>query len=303
MTKHFSTAVVALASALGFIFLGLPFYGTPAVKTSGYGVLSTSTEIYGGDRAASLVVIKIAIIVLIVLFSLAIIYSLIKLLIDLNVIKIKQTAWTEWLYVPMLALMAIFSLVAVWAVTVHCAAYNGWMEYAEFKTNGNGVDFMYTKMGLGCLTALIIYGILMGADIAWAILLPKMRVWFASSPTKATKPVASTSANKPAASAPTKQNVTASGSQEKKSAATNVQQTKPVATSKPVARPAEAKVAATKPVAKPIESIRPAAANKTTAKPVSKAAPKKAEPIKKPAAKVAPAKQATPVKNATAKKK
>ena len=92
-------------------------------------------------------------------YFVAIVFNIVKLLRDLNVIKIKSWAWTEWVSLAMLALITIFAIVAVCGVSSYVSDFNGLFGGAALLSVGYGV-----------ISTLVISVLVLAIDIAWVVL-------------------------------------------------------------------------------------------------------------------------------------
>ena len=177
MKKHISTAVVFFTSLLGFLFLGLPFITLAGEATSGYDFLKEVKQFPTKELESAFNTTKVAVIFLIVLFSVAMVYCIVKLLIDLKVIKIKNTAWTEWVNLALVVLITIFAIVAICGVSSYVAELNKYYKaFADAAGAIGGIIGVNTQVpkvsvGYGIISALVVYCLTLAVEIAWVVIL------------------------------------------------------------------------------------------------------------------------------------
>ena len=168
MKKHISTAVVFFTSLMGLVFLGMPFFAVPngsggGISTmSGYDYLKEDLPKGFPDKmVSSYEATKVAVILLIVLFSVAVAYCVVKLLVDLKVIKVKDTyCWTEWVNVCLVTLIVIACAVALGGVSGFIAEWTKLIPGAD----------KYLSVGYGVISALVVYCLVWAVQVAWSVI-------------------------------------------------------------------------------------------------------------------------------------
>ncbi len=159
MRRHISTTIAFLSSLLGFVFLGSPFFTISVANETftGYRILTEDTSALTGKYLSSYNMAKTGVIALIVLLSLTVLFCVVKLLIDLKVLKIRRD-WPEWVILGLLALTTVFAFVAFGGVNSFCGLMN-----TDMGTTLYSVEY-------GVIVAVIIFVLLLAVDIAWAII-------------------------------------------------------------------------------------------------------------------------------------
>lgn len=164
MKRHISTVVVFFTSLLGFVCLGIPFMASTyngIDPMTGYDFLKDLSALQAlNDKKldAGLALVKAAVIILIVLFCIAIVFNIVKLLRDLNVIKIKSWAWTEWTNLALLVLITLFAIVALCGVSGIVSGINAKLPVEALR------------VAYGVISTVVLYVLALAVDIAWVVL-------------------------------------------------------------------------------------------------------------------------------------